>query len=151
MFILVFSKYKKEGIICVGEKMKKIIIIFIMLVVLLFFSIFYLTNSNDNYLKGLELEIKKEYKIKDEIKYLNKFDLYYIIVTTKNLIVLNDEYKEVFKDKIKNIDNLDLNKEIVYRLNQVMYEKKKISKNKITYTYYDIYTDELIDTLVIGG
>ena len=50
-------------------------------------------------------------------------------------------------------DKIKINKdyEIVYRLNQVMYQKKKINKNKIIYEYYDINTNELIDTVEIGG
>ena len=132
-----------------GENMKKIIMIFIVIVLVVFFSIFFLVFSNNKYTNEIEEEIKENYDVKDEIKYLNKNDLYYIILTNKNLIVLDSEYKEVFIEEVSKIK--ELNMEIVYRLNKVMYEEKKISKDKIIYNYYDIYTNELIDTLEIGG
>lgn len=131
--------------------MKKIIIVFITIILVIFFAIFFLVSNNDKYLNKIEKEIKKNYDIKEEIKYLNKSNLYYIIVTTKNLIVLDDDYKEIFKEDISNIKGFDENREIVYRLNEVMYEEKDVSEDKIIYNYYDIYTNELIDTLEIGG
>jgi len=82
---------------------------------------------------------------------LNKSNLYYIILTTKNLIVLDKNYKEILKEDIKKIKKIDKDNELVYRLNNVMYETKEINKDKIIYNYYDIYTNELIDTVEIGG
>lgn len=130
--------------------MKKIIIISITLLLVVFFSIFFLVSRNNKYTSSIEKEVKEHYEVKDKINYLNKSNLYYIIVTTNNLIVLDNNYQEVLKENIKN-KKIDTNKEIVYRLGNVMYETKKISKGKITYSYYDIHTNKLIDTVEIGG
>jgi len=129
--------------------MKKIIIVFIALVLMIFLFILFPVLKNNNYTTSIEKEIKKNYKLTEEIKYLNKYDLYYIILTTDNLIVLDNEYKEILKEEINKIKKTD--KEIVYRLNQVMYEECEVQKTKIVYKYYNIYTDELIDTVEIGG
>lgn len=131
--------------------MKKIIIVFISLVLLAFFFILFPVARNNKYTNNLEKEVTDNYEIKEKINYLNKSNLYYIILTTKNLIVLDKNYKEILKEDIKKIKILDKDYELVYRLNNVMYETKEISKDKITYNYYDIYTNELIDTLVVGG
>ena len=131
--------------------MKKIIIIFISLVLLMFFLVLFLVVRNNNYTQSIEKEIKENYQIKDKIKYLNKSNLYYIILTKNNLIVLDKNYKEIFKEKTSKIKKLKQDNEIVYRLNKVMYETKEILEDKIIYNYYDIYTNELIDVVEIGG
>ena len=131
--------------------MKKIITAFIIIVLVVFFLIFFLVSNNNKYTNKIEKEIKDNYEIKDEINYLNKSNLYYIIVTNKNLIVLDNKYQEVFVEEVSKIKKIDKEYEIVYRLNKVMYEVKKITSNKIKYEYYDIYTNELIDTVEIGG
>jgi len=131
--------------------MKKIIIIFITLVVIIFISIIFVASKNNKYISNMEKEIRKNYGIKDNINYLNKSDLYYIIVTTSNLIVLDKDYQEIFKEEVTKLEKQDKDYEIVYRLNQVMYQKKNIFNNKIVYEFHDIYTNELIDTVEIGG
>lgn len=130
--------------------MKKIIIILISLVVISFLSIAMLVSKNNKYEKSIEKQIKNNYKLEDEINYLNKYDLYYIILTTKNLIILDENYEEILKE---DADIIKLNKEyeLVYRLNKVMYQKKKVLKDKIIYEYYDINNNEIIDTVEIGG
>ena len=131
--------------------MKKIIVLVISLVLLFFLSRCYIVNKNNKYLNSIKEEIKDNYKIKKDIKYLNKTNLYYIILTTDNLIVLDNDYNEIFIEKVSKLSNYKKNYEIVYRKNKVMYESKKISKDKIVYKYYDIYTGELLDTINIGG
>lgn len=131
--------------------MKKIIAIFVVIFLVVMFSVFFVVSSNNNYLDDIEKEILNNYDLKDDIKYLNKSDLYYIILTNKNLVVLDKNYNEILKEDIDNIKLLNKEYEIVYRLNKVMYEVKNVSDNKIVYDYYDIYTNELIDSLQIGG
>lgn len=134
-----------------GDIMKKIIILVISLVLLFFLSRCYVVNKNNKYLNSIKEEIKDNYKIKKDIKYLNKTNLYYIILTTDNLIVLDNNYNEIFIEKVSKLSNYKKNYEIVYRKNKVMYEAKKVSKDKVVYKYYDIYTGELLDTINIGG
>lgn len=131
--------------------MKKLIILIIILIFTFFLSRFYVVNKNNKYYKALEEEIKENYKIKKDIKYLNKSNLYYIILTTDNLIVLDNDYNEIINEKVSKLFKYSKKYEIVYRKNKIMYEEKKISKNKIVYKYYDIYTGEQIDRVDIGG
>lgn len=131
--------------------MKKIIIVFITIILVVFFAIFFLVSNNDKYLDSLEKEIKSNYELEDEIKYLNKSNLYYIIMTTENLIVLDNDYEEIFKESVNKLKKFNNGYELVYRLNKIMYEEKSVSHDKIIYNYYDIYTNELIDTVEIGG
>ena len=132
-----------------GEKMKKFLIFIILLVLIVFSFISLVVLKNNNYLDNDIKEIRKNYQI-NEINYLNKHDLYYIILTNKNLIVLTNNYQEVLKEDISKI-KINKTYDLVYKLNQVMYEEKIVKKDKITYNYYDIYTNELIDSLEIGG
>ena len=132
-----------------GEKMKKFLVFIILLVLIVFSFISLVVLKNNNYLDNDIKEIRKNYQI-NEINYLNKHDLYYIILTNKNLIVLTNNYQEVLKEDISKI-KINKKYDLVYKLNQVMYEEKIVKKDKITYNYYDIYTNELIDSLEIGG
>ncbi len=131
--------------------MKKIIILFIILIVIFLSSRIYVSNKNNKYKSNLEKEITENYKLDEKIKYLNKTDLYYIILTTDKLIVLDNHYNELFTEDSPKLYKLDKDSELVYRLNQPMYEIKKVSKDKIVYKYYNIYTGELLDTVTIGG
>jgi len=131
--------------------MKKIIIIFLFIVLFIFFCILFLVSNNNKYINSIEKDICDNYDIKDDIIYVNKSHLYYIILTSDYLIVLDDNYKEIFKDDVNNIVDKKDNYEIVYRLNKVMYEEKKVLDKKIIYNYYDIYTNECIDTVEVGG
>lgn len=130
--------------------MKKIIITIISLIVISFLSLTMLVSKNNKYEKDTEKQIKDNYKLEDKINYLNKFDLYYIILTKNNLIILDENFEEILKEDA-NIIKLNKDYELVYRLNKVMYQKKKVLKNKIIYEYYDINNNELIDTVEIGG
>ena len=133
------------------KKINKLVIVLIVLILIILFYIIFPVLKNNKYENNIQKEIQENYEINDKINYLNKFDLYYIIVTTNNLIVLDNKYQELLKEDIKNIKQIDTKYEIVYRLNKVMYETKEISKDKITYNYYDVYTNELIDTIEVGG
>lgn len=129
--------------------MKKIIIIFIVMVVFGFGFVFYTVRSNDKYLNSVKEDIANNYDVVGKIEYLNIFDRYYILLDSDNLIVLDEEYSEIFKEKRSVIYNKDY--DIVYRLNKVMYESKVVEKSKVSYSYYDIYTFDKIDEIVIGG
>lgn len=129
--------------------MKKVIIIFIVMVVFGFGFVFYTVRSNDKYLNSVKEDIANNYDVVGKIEYLNIFDRYYILLDSDNLIVLDEEYSEIFKEKRSVIYNKDY--DIVYRLNKVMYESKVVEKSKVSYSYYDIYTFDKIDEIVIGG
>lgn len=131
--------------------MKKIIIVFILIVLVSFACVFYTVSRNNKYASSIEKIIKEKYSLQEDIKYLNKSNFYYIIETNTLLILLDDNYNEVQKINKSELYNLDKPYEIVYRLNKIMYEKKEVLSTKIIYTYYDIYTGEVIETVNVGG
>ena len=131
--------------------MKKIIIVFILIVLISFTCVFYTVSKNNKYTSSIEETLKEKYSLQEDIKYLNKSNFYYIIETNTLLILLDDNYNEVQKINISELYSLDKPYEIVYRLNKIMYEKKEVLSTKIIYTYYDIYTGEVIETVNVGG
>lgn len=131
--------------------MKKIIIFFILIVLISFTCVFYTVSKNNKYTSSIEKKVKEKYSLQEDIKYLNKSNFYYIIETNTLLILLDDNYNEVQKINTSELYSLDKPYEIVYRLNKIMYEKKEVLSTKIIYTYYDIYTGEVIETVNVGG
>ena len=74
---------------------------------------------------------------------VNKYDNYYILTTSNNIIVLNSKYEEILKEdtsKIKESNNMS----IIYKNNSLMYLEKEISKDKVIYKYYNPSNLELI-------
>lgn len=131
--------------------MKKIIIVFILIVLVSFTCVFYTVSKNNKYTSSIEKKVKEKYSLQEDIKYLNKSNFYYIIETNTLLILLDDNYNEVQKINTSELYSLDKPYEIVYRLNKIMYEKREVLSTKIIYTYYDIYTGEVIETVNVGG
>lgn len=131
--------------------MKKIIIVFILIVLVSFTCVFYTVSKNNKYTSSIEKKVKEKNSLQEDIKYLNKSNFYYIIETNTLLILLDDNYNEVQKINTSELYSLDKPYEIVYRLNKIMYEKKEVLSTKIIYTYYDIYTGEVIETVNVGG
>ena len=104
-------------------------------------------SSNNSYERKLINDIKRVYNTKDTIKNVNLFNNYYILTTTNNIIVLNNKFEEITTESLSKTLNLDY--PIVYKNNKLMYEKKKVSSQKIIYKYYDLYTEELLDTITM--
>lgn len=130
--------------------MKKIIIIFIVLVIIVFIRIGLLVNTNNKYEDKLINEIVANYQDVN-VDYVNKYNNYLIFTTDDSLIVLDKDYKEIFKEDINKIYKMDGNYDILYKQNKVMYEKSKIEDKVLTYTYYDIYTGKEVSSVVLGG
>ena len=84
------------------------------------------------------------------IQYINYYDNYYIVKDMEKLYLFNNEYKELLSINLNllfnNIDNYD----IVYKNKTLMYMKSNKNKKGIIFSYYDIYTGECIDKIVIG-
>ncbi len=95
-------------------------------------------------------DIKNNYVV-DDIMYANMDSNYYVILDKSNVIVLDMNFDEVLKDDKRKLVNMDGEYEIVYKQNKLKYEKKKFSKNKISYIYYDAYTGNEENTVSLGG
>lgn len=113
--------------------------------------LFYTVKVNDRYFNDIKSRIVNNYDVVGKIEYLNVFEMYYILLDNDNLVVLNDNYDEVFKEKRSVIYTKNKDYDIVYRLNKPMYESKKIKNGKVNYSYYDIYTFDKLDEVIVGG
>ena len=105
----------------------------------------YIVDHNSQEISKLETKIKNHYKTKDEITSVNKYSNFYIIKTPSKVIVLSDDYKSVLEEDLQKLSNNDANQPLIYKTNKLMYEKKVLKKNKLTYEYYDAISGELID------
>ena len=129
-------------------KKKYIIILLILLFISVLVIYIYPIKKNNIYKQKLIKDIYQNTTIKD-IKYLNKDNNYYIIIAEDKVVVLDLNYEEVYsidKSKIK-----DSTKDITYRRGNIYYEEKIKEKEKLTYNYYNIETEELEYQISLGG
>ena len=129
------------------KKIIKILIILVIIIIICILSLSYTINSNNNYEESITNKISKHYKT-NKITYSNYYNNYYIFKTEEDIVVLDNKYKEVYKEKISNLK--PNNKyEILYKNNRLIYEEKIIKNNKVTYIYYDAKTNEKIKETVM--
>lgn len=129
-------------------KKKYIIILLILLFISVLVIYIYPIKKNNIYKQKLIKDIYQNTTIKD-IKYLNKDNNYYIIIAEDKVVVLDLNYEEVYsidKSKIK-----DSTKDITYRRGNIYYEEKIKEKEKLTYNFYNVETEELEYQISLGG
>lgn len=129
-------------------KKKYLICILILIIIIPLFLIIYPITKNNKYQKDLIKEIYNNTNIK-EIKYLNKDNNYYIIKTKDKVIVLDLNYEEVYNIDLSLLQSSNL--ELVYRRNNLYYEKKIREDKKITYQFYDVETNDFVYETSLGG
>lgn len=126
--------------------MKKIIKIFIIIVILLFGMVIFITGIDNRDTKKLIEDISNNTQI-DNIKYINRYGEYYIVLNDKYLYAINREYKIISEvDKILLYENKN-NYDIIYDNELFMYMEEV---NNV-YKYYDIYSYKFIHEVDIGG
>ena len=128
-------------------KKKYLICILILIIIIPLFLIIYPINKNNKYQKDLIKDIYNNTNIK-EIKYLNKDNNYYIIKTKDKVIVLDLNYEEVYNIDLSLLQSSNL--ELVYRRNNLYYEKKIREDKKITYQFYDVETNDFVYKTSLG-
>lgn len=129
-------------------KKKYIIILLILLFISVLVIYIYPIKKNNIYKQKLIKDIYQNTTIKD-IKYLNKDNNYYIIIAEDKVVVLDLNYEEVYEiDKNKIKDN---KKPLTYRRGNIYYEEKIKEKEKLTYNFYNIETEELEYQISLGG
>ncbi len=129
-------------------KKKYLICILILIIIIPLFLIIYPITKNNKYQKDLIKDIYNNTNIK-EIKYLNKDNNYYIIKTKDKVIVLDLNYEEVYNIDLSLLQSSNL--ELVYRRNNLYYEKKIREDKKITYQFYDVETNDFVYETSLGG
>ena len=127
--------------------MKKIfrsilVIIIVCIIGILYIS--YITNHNQDELDNIAVNIQENYSIQEQITYANRYGNYYIFTTNNHIYVLNKEYEEVLKENISVLAPNPENLSLIYKTNQLMYEKTIREDHTITYEYYDAKTGESI-------
>lgn len=126
--------------------MKKIIKIFIIIVILLFGMVIFITGIDNRDTKKLIEDISNNTQI-DNIKYINRYGEYYIVLNDKYLYAINRKYKIISEvDKILLYENKN-NYDIIYDNELFMYMEEV---NNV-YKYYDIYSYKFIREVDIGG
>lgn len=129
-------------------KKKYIIILLILLFISVLVIYIYPIKKNNIYKQKLIKDIYQNTTIKN-IKYLNKDNNYYIIIAEDKVVVLDLNYEEVYSiDKSKIKDN---KKPLTYRRGNIYYEEKIKEKEKLTYNFYNVETEELEYQISLGG
>lgn len=103
-----------------------------------------------DYINGLEEEMLDNTDV-NEITYVNKYDNNYIVMDKDNVYLFNSKYDEIYKVKISLLHENKNDYDLVYRNNTIMYMDNYKNKDGLIFKYYDIYTYELIDEVLIGG
>ena len=130
------------------KALKVLSIPFIIILIITIYTI-YLVNNNKNYLNNTINNIKENYKLDEEITYLNECNHYYIFTTKTRVIVLNNEYEEVLNESIAIIKEKEDNQELIYKTNKLMYEETTRDDNELIYKYYDATTKEFIKETIM--
>lgn len=132
-------------------KLKKRIIIFLISIILiLFVGMFTMTILDNKYINDVRDNIKENTDIKN-IEYVNKYDNNYIVVNDEYLYLFNLDYEEIARIDMILVHENNNNYDIVYKNETIMYMDNYKNKNGVIFEYYDIYTYELIETIVVGG
>lgn len=106
----------------------------------------YLSNHNQSYLDNITKTIQANYPVTEEITYSNRYGNYYIFTTAHNVVVLNKEYLTILTEDVTSLKPREEDTELIYKTNQLMYEKKSMKDKTLTYEYYDAKTGEQIKT-----
>lgn len=128
--------------------MKRVLIVLISLLIISFIVIFLIVRNDNKYIDSLEDIVINNTDI-EKIEYVNYYDNYYIVIDYEYLYLFNNEFDLVFSID-KNMLNNQYNKyDIVYRDKTLMFMGNYKNKEGIIFKYYDIYTGECIDEIII--
>lgn len=130
--------------------MKKLVMAFVSIMIVIFILISYMVYVDKKDSNNLNDMIVKKTDIK-QYNYINKYDNYYIVLTNDYLYLYDNSFLELLKVDTTLIYKNNKNYDIIYDGNQLMYFHEYMNKNNNIYEYYNLYTYELIDKIVLGG
>lgn len=130
--------------------MKKLIAGFIFILLFLFVSMWIIVGIDKNNINDIKDKISKNTNIED-ISYVNKYDNYYIVKNSDYVYVLDIEYKEIDKISIDKLYDNDKDYDLIYIDNELLYMNDYNDKEGLVFKYYDVYTYELVDEVMVGG
>lgn len=130
--------------------MKKLIVFFVSILVIIFFFILYMICNDNKYLNNLKKDIIDNTDI-SSIRYINKYDGYYIVSNNDNLYLFDEMYNNILEIDLdlvhENVNNYD----IIYRDSELVYLNDIKDGSNLAYEYYDLYTYEFLDRVLVGG
>lgn len=133
------------------KKMKKrIIILIISIIFVLFIGMYVMIFFDNRYINNVKDVVSKNTNIKN-IAYVNNYDDNYIVVNNEYLYLINSNYEEITRVDLSLMYDNKNDYDIVYKDKTIMYMKDFKNKDGVIFEYYDIYTGELIEKIVIGG
>lgn len=130
--------------------MKKIVVLFIGILIILLIPKFFIVNNDDQYISDIKNKILKNTDITN-INYINYYDNHYIVKDSDNLYLFDNEFNSILCINLNLLFNNPKNYDIVYRNKTLMYMDNYKDKEGLIFKYYDIYTGECIDEIIVGG
>ena len=128
--------------------MKKIVLILLGIFVSIYIIISLMVRNDKRYTLELYNEVYEKSKLED-IEYVNYYDNHYIVIDNDYLYLFNDEFNLIVNiDKSLLYDKYD-NYDIIYKDMTLMLMDNYKNEEGIVYMYYDIYTGECIDKIII--
>ena len=118
--------------------------------IFLFICVLVMVSLDKRYISNLEKEILSNTDIK-EVIYINKYDGYYIVKDSDYMYFFDSKYEEIYKVEVSMLHENKNNYDLVYRDNTIMYMDSVKNKDGVIFKYYDIYSYELIDEVIVGG
>ncbi len=116
----------------------------------LFFLMLIIIWNNNRYEDKMIENVSIKCNIED-IKYINKYNDCYIVIDDNSLYLIDSNYK-IISEMDKNLlyENTK-NYDIIYRNGKLLYSDDIYKDGNLIYRYYDIYSYEMIDEILIGG
>lgn len=128
--------------------MKKVLILLLFILICIFVIISLVVKNDNNYIDNLEYKIIENTGIKD-IEYVNYYDGYFLVRDNNNLYLLDSEYSEIVNISLKMMFSQYDKYDIVYRDKTLMFMESYKNKEGLVFKYYDIYTGDEIDTIIL--
>lgn len=129
--------------------MKKLIGIFIFVILFIFISMYIITYIDKKDINNLRENILKNTDIK-KAEYVNKYDDNYLVINEEYLYLFDSLYEEINRVSVDLLHSNENNYQLVYRNNMIMYMDDYKNDDGLVFKYYDIYTYELVDEVVVG-
>ena len=130
--------------------MKKILLLLVSIFIICFIVISLIVKNDNKYMNKLISNILDNTDLL-MVEYVNYYDGYYIVRDTDKLYLFNNKYVEILSINLSLLFNKYDKYDIVYRNNALMYMSEDKNKEGIVFKYYDIYTGECIDEVIMGG
>ena len=130
--------------------MNKMIVLFSGTFLVLFIFVSLIVFNDNKNISNLEKKILDNTDV-TLVKYINYYDEHYIVKDNDNLYLFNGEYEQILSINLSLLFSKYNNYDIVYRNKTLMFMNEYKGKEGIIFKYYDIYTGECIDEILVGG